>query len=73
MSHYSEHFFDFQALRVSCGRIDIWDNRLLPSFITSKEHPLASVFYHHENTACMEQVRLMQGSSATYVFADFGE
>ena len=36
---------------------DIWDNRVLPAFIKSKDDPLASIFHHHEVTACMEQVR----------------
>lgn len=36
--------------------IDIWDNRVVPSFIDSKEHPLATPFFHHEDTACYEQV-----------------
>ncbi|KIP03550.1 hypothetical protein PHLGIDRAFT_496512 [Phlebiopsis gigantea 11061_1 CR5-6] len=34
----------------------IWDNRVVPSFITSKEHPLASAFFHSENSACMDQI-----------------
>ncbi|KAI0340404.1 hypothetical protein BDW22DRAFT_1334308 [Trametopsis cervina] len=34
----------------------IWDNRVIPGFITTREHPLAATFYHHENTACMNQI-----------------
>ncbi|KAI0746770.1 hypothetical protein C8Q80DRAFT_1105703 [Daedaleopsis nitida] len=33
----------------------IWDNRVVPSFIDSREHPLADVFFHLESTACYEQ------------------
>ncbi|KAJ3533482.1 hypothetical protein NM688_g7276 [Phlebia brevispora] len=33
----------------------IWDNRVLPAFIKSKDDPLAVVFHNHESTACMEQ------------------
>ncbi|KAH9920934.1 uncharacterized protein B0H18DRAFT_1190512 [Fomitopsis serialis] len=33
----------------------IWDNRVVPTFIDSKEHPLATAFFHHEDTACYEQ------------------
>ncbi|TFY58429.1 hypothetical protein EVJ58_g6427 [Rhodofomes roseus] len=33
----------------------IWDNRVVPSFIDSKEHPLATAFFHHEDTACYDQ------------------
>ncbi|KAI0819144.1 hypothetical protein BC628DRAFT_1404234 [Trametes gibbosa] len=33
----------------------IWDNRVLPTFIDSREHPLATAFFHHESTACWEQ------------------
>lgn len=36
---------------------DIWDNRVVPSFIDSKQHPLATPFFHHEDTACYKQVR----------------
>ena len=34
---------------------DIWDNRLLPAMIDSREHPFTDAFYHHESTACNEQ------------------
>ncbi|OCH87284.1 hypothetical protein OBBRIDRAFT_827798 [Obba rivulosa] len=33
----------------------IWDNKVVPSFIDSKEHPLASIFFHHEDTAVYQQ------------------
>ncbi|KAL1944973.1 hypothetical protein VTO73DRAFT_2593 [Trametes versicolor] len=33
----------------------IWDNRVVPSFIDSREHPYANAFFHHESTACWEQ------------------
>ncbi|EJF63681.1 hypothetical protein DICSQDRAFT_101612 [Dichomitus squalens LYAD-421 SS1] len=33
----------------------IWDNRLLPSMIDSRDHPFGSAFYHHESTECNEQ------------------
>lgn len=36
--------------------LDIWDNRVVPSFIDSREHPYANAFFHHESTACWEQV-----------------
>ncbi|CDO69334.1 hypothetical protein BN946_scf184746.g15 [Trametes cinnabarina] len=32
----------------------IWDNRVVPSFIDSRDHPYASAFFHHESTACWE-------------------
>ncbi|KAH9947340.1 Oxidoreductase, molybdopterin-binding domain-containing protein [Amylocystis lapponica] len=34
----------------------IWDNKVVPSEIDSKEHPLASAFFHHEDSACYEQI-----------------
>ncbi|RPD65482.1 hypothetical protein L227DRAFT_540273 [Lentinus tigrinus ALCF2SS1-6] len=33
----------------------IWDNKVLPSFIDSKNHPLAKTFFEDESTACWEQ------------------
>ncbi|EIW58264.1 uncharacterized protein TRAVEDRAFT_47429 [Trametes versicolor FP-101664 SS1] len=33
----------------------IWDNRVVPTFIDSRDHPYANVFFHHESTACWEQ------------------
>ncbi|KAI0717397.1 hypothetical protein C8T65DRAFT_717276 [Cerioporus squamosus] len=33
----------------------IWDNRVVPSFIDSRDHPFASALFHHESTACYEQ------------------
>lgn len=48
--------------------IDIWDNRLIPGFIDSKDHPLASTFYHSENTACMDQVGAV---SISYIHSCF--
>ncbi|KAI0327001.1 hypothetical protein GY45DRAFT_48029 [Cubamyces sp. BRFM 1775] len=34
----------------------IWDNKVVPSFIDSKTHPLAKTFFEDESTACWEQV-----------------
>ncbi|KZT22954.1 molybdopterin binding oxidoreductase [Neolentinus lepideus HHB14362 ss-1] len=34
----------------------IWDNRVLPSFVTEQDSLLAKVFYHHPSTACYEQI-----------------
>ena len=34
---------------------DIWDNKVVPTFIDSREHPFASAFFHHEHTACYQQ------------------
>ncbi|KAI0630568.1 hypothetical protein C8Q77DRAFT_1133937 [Trametes polyzona] len=33
----------------------IWDNRVVPTYIDSRDHPYASAFFHHESTACWEQ------------------
>ncbi|KAI0325977.1 hypothetical protein GY45DRAFT_1374345 [Cubamyces sp. BRFM 1775] len=33
----------------------IWDNRVAPTFIDSRNHPFAAAFFHHESTACWEQ------------------
>ena len=33
----------------------IWDNRVLPSFITEKDGEFAEVGFHHPDTACNEQ------------------
>ncbi|KAI0659447.1 hypothetical protein C8Q70DRAFT_1053815 [Cubamyces menziesii] len=33
----------------------IWDNRVVPTFIDSRNHPFAAAFFHHESTACWEQ------------------
>ncbi|KAF4456771.1 hypothetical protein F53441_1207 [Fusarium austroafricanum] len=33
----------------------IWDNRVLPSFITEKDGPFAEALFHHPDTACNEQ------------------
>ncbi|KAL2021895.1 hypothetical protein VTK56DRAFT_6490 [Thermocarpiscus australiensis] len=33
----------------------IWDNRVLPSFVTSKEGKFAEVLFPHSSTACNEQ------------------
>ncbi|KAI0746771.1 hypothetical protein C8Q80DRAFT_795793 [Daedaleopsis nitida] len=33
----------------------VWDNKVLPSFIDSKDHPLARTFFEDESTACWEQ------------------
>lgn len=29
---------------------------MVPTFIDSRDHPYANVFFHHESTACWEQV-----------------
>lgn len=34
----------------------IWDNKVVPSVIDSKEHPLADAFFHSEDNACYEQI-----------------
>ncbi|KAI0630736.1 hypothetical protein C8Q77DRAFT_1062963 [Trametes polyzona] len=34
----------------------IWDNKVVPSFIDSKTHPLAKAFFEDESTACWEQI-----------------
>lgn len=34
----------------------IWDNRVLPSFITDMDGPFADTMFHHPDTACNEQV-----------------
>ncbi|KAI9062568.1 hypothetical protein FKP32DRAFT_806572 [Trametes sanguinea] len=34
----------------------IWDNKVVPSFIDSKSHPLAKVYFSDESTACWEQI-----------------
>lgn len=34
----------------------IWDNRVLPPFVTSKDNELATALYHHPSTAVHEQV-----------------
>ncbi|KAI0369801.1 hypothetical protein BV20DRAFT_996285 [Pilatotrama ljubarskyi] len=34
----------------------IWDNKVVPSFIHSKTHPLAKTFFGDESTACWEQI-----------------
>ena len=46
-----------RAVKIAYVRIDIWDNRVVLSFIKSKSEPLAVAFHHHEVTACMEQVQ----------------
>ncbi|OJT12411.1 Nitrate reductase [NADH] 1 [Trametes pubescens] len=33
----------------------IWDNKVVPSFIDSKSHPLAKAYFEDESTACWEQ------------------
>ncbi|CDO68387.1 hypothetical protein BN946_scf184815.g34 [Trametes cinnabarina] len=33
----------------------LWDNKVVPSFIDSKSHPLAKVYFGDESTACWEQ------------------
>jgi nitrate reductase (NAD(P)H) len=49
----------------------IWDNRVLPSFITEKDGPFADVGFSHPSTACNEQnlqsviVRPTQGETIT--------
>ncbi|KAI0761830.1 hypothetical protein BD413DRAFT_485296 [Trametes elegans] len=34
----------------------LWDNKVIPSFIDSKSHPLAKAFFSDESTACWEQI-----------------
>lgn len=34
----------------------IWENRVIPSFVTEQDSLLAKVFYHHPSTACYEQI-----------------
>ncbi|KAI0675969.1 hypothetical protein C8Q78DRAFT_360877 [Trametes maxima] len=34
----------------------IWDNKVVPSFIDSKTHPLAKTYFGDESTACWEQI-----------------
>lgn len=34
----------------------IWDNRIVPSFITDMDSELAELMFHHPDTACYEQV-----------------
>ena len=60
MSHYSTKSPPtiLHISHIDHDSLDIWDNRVIPGFIESKDHPLASTFYHSENTACMEQVGL---------------
>ncbi|KAF5975954.1 nitrate reductase (NADH) [Fusarium coicis] len=33
----------------------IWDNRVLPSFVTEEDGPFAETLFHHPDTACNEQ------------------
>lgn len=33
----------------------IWDNRVLPGFVTEKDGDFATAAFHHPSTACMEQ------------------
>ncbi|KOS23414.1 Nitrate reductase 1 [Escovopsis weberi] len=33
----------------------IWDNRVLPSFVTEKDGPFSQALFHHPDTACYEQ------------------
>lgn len=33
----------------------IWDNRVLPAFVTEKDGDFAQAAFHHPSTACMEQ------------------
>lgn len=33
----------------------IWDNRVLPSFVTNNTGKVAEIMFHHPNTACNEQ------------------
>lgn len=34
----------------------IWDNRVLPAFVTDKDGPFAETLFHHPDSACNEQV-----------------
>ena len=53
-SHYRESR-PRSRLAILSAYIDIWDNRVVPTFIDSREHPLASAMFHIESTACYEQ------------------
>ncbi|BFZ57355.1 hypothetical protein PYCC9005_004407 [Savitreella phatthalungensis] len=33
----------------------VWDNRVLPEFVTEKDGPFAEAMFRHPDTACMEQ------------------
>ncbi|KAF7185392.1 Nitrate reductase [NAD(P)H] [Pseudocercospora fuligena] len=35
--------------------LHIWDNRVVPSFVTDIDSELANYFFHHPDTACYEQ------------------
>ena len=51
----------------------IWDNRVLPSFITEKDGEFARTMFHHPSTACNEQnlnsaiVRPSQGEKTSII------
>lgn len=43
------------SVKENTSHYHIWDNRVLPSFITEKDGEFAQVMFHHPNTACYEQ------------------
>ncbi|KAJ4118739.1 hypothetical protein NW768_010800 [Fusarium equiseti] len=57
----------------------IWDNRVLPSFVTEKDGPFAETLFHHPDTACNEQnlnsviVKPAQGETIPLDHAKKGE
>ncbi|KAK3713621.1 hypothetical protein LTR37_008315 [Vermiconidia calcicola] len=57
----------------------IWDNRVLPSFITEKDGEFAKTMFHHPDTACNEQnlnsviVKPAQGERLSLAQAKKGE
>ncbi|KAH6687912.1 nitrate reductase [Plectosphaerella plurivora] len=57
------------------GYYHIWDNRVLPSFVTDMESPFAETLFKHPSTACYEQnlnsviVRPAQGETISLVEA----
>lgn len=57
----------------------IWDNRVLPSFITEKDGDFATTMFHHPDTACNEQnlnsiiVKPAQGETIPLTKARKGE
>lgn len=43
------------SARPNDSHYHIWDNRVLPSFVTEKDGPFAETMFRHPDTACMEQ------------------
>ncbi|PCH32962.1 hypothetical protein WOLCODRAFT_147072 [Wolfiporia cocos MD-104 SS10] len=44
------------AKEANTSHYHIWDNKVVPPMIDSKEHPLASAFFHLEDSGCYEQI-----------------